>query len=295
MAIFALNSAVLADVSPLRDLSISTVRDYGIVMGETVTGEIRAAVAQGYELQTAALPLPGSAISDHLELRDVRWSKETLGDDSVYRIALTYQVFKGVREPETLTVPALRLRFDRGGQSFETEVPAWHFTLSPLIAPAVSDEAVKLRGDLPPPVYSSVSHWRGFSAFLAGLAGLSLYAAWRLGLPPFRRNATPFFLALRGLKKLSGQAPGVENHRQALRLVHRALDETAGHVLFAAELDRFLQAHAHYEVAREELAGFFALSERLFFAAGEPDVPQDALSRLQALCRTMIAAGSGKR
>lgn len=275
--------------APIRSVSIAPLRDYGIVMGETLVSEICVATESGYDLETAALPQPGSAINDFLELREARWTQEPQGNETVYRIHLVYQVFKGVRDAETLAVPALPLRFSRAGQTAETQAPAWNFTLTPIIPPQTADEAVILRGDLPAPPVSGHGHTRWLLACLAGLGGLGVYASARLGL--FRRRAPPFVRAARALKKLGRQTPTAETWRQGARLVHAALNETAGHTVFAGQLPRFLTIQPGYAAMQAELEQFFRLSDRLFFADAA-DYPADyPWARLETLCRQLAAAG----
>jgi len=273
----------------IHSLDLTPQRDYGIVMGEIVSSEIRVAVAAGFSLETANLPQAGSAVNDVLELRETVWSQQTQPAETVYTIKLAYQVFKGVREAETLEVPALSLRFKRGAEVVEAQAPAWKFTLTHLIPAQMADEDVLIRGDLPPPSHSTESHWRWLSAFLLGLAISGVYAAWCLGLPPFRFHASPFAIASSGLKKLRKRSD-VDCWRQGVKLIHAALNETAGQTLFIAQLAGFLAERPQYAGLESELEQFFALSDRLFFAAaGEP--PADyPWTRLEALCRQLAIA-----
>jgi len=275
--------------SPIHSVSVAPLRDYGIVMGETLVSEIRVAAESGYELETAALPRPGSASSDFLELRETRWTQERQGGETVYHIRLVYQVFKGVRDAETLAVPALPLRFSRAGQTVETQAPAWNFTLVPIIPAKTADEDVVLRGDQPATPVSGDGHRRWLLACVAGLGVLGVYAGGRLGL--FRRHAPPFVRAARALKKLGRQTPTADTWRQGARLVHAALNETAGHTVFAGQLERLLATRPGYAAAQAELEQFFRLSDRLFFADAAECPADYPWARLESLCRKLAAAG----
>ena len=293
---FALVFHSLAEASsPIHSIEISSPRDYGIVMGDTLTGVIRVVTETGYHLETASIPQPGSAVNDFLEIREIHSDRQELGNETLYRIILIYQVFKGVREAETLTVPALPLRFERNGQSVETIAPAWNFTLTPIIPTNVPDEAVVLRGELPPPYYSGINHWRWLAACLSGLGGLGAYAAWRFGLPPFRRNDPPFARAALGLKKLGKKPATQENYRQGAKLLHDALNEAAGHTLLPGQLWRFLEAHPEYQGSTADLERFFMDSERVFYAIGTVPPVDFSLSKLEGLCRKLASAWGEKR
>ena len=265
-------------------VEVSSPRNYGIVIGETLTSEIRVKVDADYQLDTAALPQPGSAVNDVLEVRKTDWDSQSTGNQTLYRITLTYQVFKGIREAETLTVPALTLRFSHLGQSVETLVPAWDYTLTPIIPSNTPDEAVVMRGDLPTPTYSSHQPLRWLGAWMAGLLGLGIYAAWNLGLPPFRRHAPPFVLAAHRLKKLGRQPATLGNYQQGAKLVHTALNETGGHTLLSSQLPVFLEKHQQFSLFKSDLERFFMLSDQIFYATdGKP--PEDfPLATLEKLC-----------
>jgi mxaA protein len=271
----------------IHGIELHAQRDFGYVMGEPIRNTIEVRVAKPFELESDFLPQPGSAVNDWLEVRQVEWKREDRGDETIYRIAITYQVFKGVREPETQAVPPLPLRFRDGDRHIEVDAPAWSFTLAPLIPPKTPDENVTLRGDVPLPAYPTGQHETALAGFLVGIAALLLYAAWRLGLPPFRAtSAPPFARAGRALKKLRRQPATNEVYREALRLVHGAINETAGYTVFAGRLDRFLVEHPEFDGLREQFEAFFAVSQRLFFAPVEPGILSDyALARLEKLCR----------
>jgi len=271
----------------VHGIELHALRDFGYVMGDPIRNDIEIGVAKPFELEADFLPHPGSAISEWLEVRELQWRQEDAGKETIYRIALTYQVFKGVREAEILSVPALPLRFRGADGSFEVQSPAWRFTLMPLISPKTVDENVTLRGPLPPTVYPTERPTAVLLGFLAGIAALLVYAAWQLGLPPFRAYAaSPFARAVRALKRLRRQPPSYETYRQALQLVHGAINETAGYTVFAGRLERFLVEHPEFEGLREPFEAFFTASGRLFFASLEPDLPTGpALARLEELCR----------
>ncbi len=278
---------------PIHAVEIHPARDYAIVIGETIAAEILIRAESGVELETNSLPMPDSAASEYLELREVKWTRQAEDQETQYRINLVYQVFKGVRDAETVSVPALPLRFRLAGETLETQAPAWNFTLLPIIPAKIPDEAVILRGDLPAPVYSNAEHKRWLWACLAGLFGLIIHACGLLGL--FSRRAPPFVHAARKLKKLGKQRPSLETWQVGARLVHGALNETAGHSLFRNQLPHFLAEYSCYSDLQAELEQFFDLSDRLFFA-NSMDYPSEyPFTRLETLCRKLAATAKIKR
>jgi mxaA protein len=280
----------------VQDITLGAARDFGYVMGDPIRNEIEIKVAKPFRLETDFLPQPGSAINDWLEVRALHWGQEDAGQYTVYRVTLTYQVFKGVRETEIPSVPGLPLAFRGAEGSFQVESPAWPFTLMPLISPKTADEQVTLRGALPPPTYATERPATALSGLLFGVAALLVYAVRRLGLPPFRAfAASPFARAVRTLKKLRRQPPSHETYRQALMVVHGALNETAGYTVLAGRLERFLAEHPEFEGLRGPFEAFFSASGRLFFASLEPDIPTGpTLAGLEELCRRSRAMERGR-
>ena len=281
--------------APIHRLEISSPRDFGIVMGDTISSEIRVKMEVGYQLETANLPKPGSAVSDYLEVRKLDWSQQTQDNETLFNIHLVYQVFKGVREPEILSVPAISMRFKQDDKLVETEAPAWSFTLSPIISNKLLDEAVILRGDLPLPDIDNSKHWQWMGIFISGLIGLLFYAAWHLGLPPFNRRTPPFVRAASALKKLNKQPASLKNYRQGIKLLHDALNETADYSLFVKHLPKFLEEYPQYQHLKLDLEQFFATSNQAFFATATTEPADYTLTKMEKLCRELAKSWHKKQ
>jgi mxaA protein len=284
--------SVHAEQSPIHAISVKPQQVDGLVIGALLPCEIRLAVSADWVLQTASLPQKGSAVTDFLEVRESSWQQQDLADERVYHINLVYQVFQGVREPESFTVPPLTLRFKRGDELVEAQAPAWTFKLHGLIPANTPDEAVILRDALPPPDYPAEDHRRGLAAMLAGFLGMGIFAAWRLNWLPFFRRTPPFVRAAAGLKRLRRKPVNLYTWQKAAKLVHDAINETAGYAVFAGQLGQFLGEQPQYLPAQADLTQFFTLSERLFFAH-PPEIPVDfPLSSLENLCQKLAEAGA---
>jgi mxaA protein len=185
------------------------------------------------------------------------------------RLRLTYQSFYAALDARRLEVPgftvALADQTPGGTTTAQAEIPAWTFGVSPLreVQPEKRDDPADYlqpdgrarRLDPEPAAFAAL-----------GLAGLALPAlallAWdRAWLG--RRGRRPFAQAARGLRRLSGTDE--DGYREALRLIHRGLDETDGRRLLADDLPAFLERHPAFRSEGEALARFFAASRRAFF------------------------------
>jgi len=266
-------------------LQVQPPRDFGYAMGDILEQTFTVSVPAGYALETGYLPQTG-ALDEYLEVRGSKWHLEQRDDTSVYQVRVAYQIFKGVRAIETATVPALPLRFQGPGPLTAT-LPEWRFTVAPLIAPDLADEQVTTREAQPPVALPTRPH----ATRLVGYLGLG---AALFGLMAWRRHGSrphPFARAYRELRRQTWRGATPESYRAAVQRLHQALNETAGHSLFAEQLGGFCAAHPAFAELREELAGFFRLSRRVFFAAPDAPLPPDyPAARLQALCRRCAQA-----
>jgi mxaA protein len=273
--------------APEPHVELSAPRDYGFFLGDLIEHTLTVTVPESYTLETGFLPKPGT-LDEWLEVRSVNWDEHRANGEARYRIRVIYQLFKGVHSPEKAVVPALPLRF-AGAEPLEAKAPAWEFTVTPLIPPQLEDENVAIRDSLPPAPVAMAPHRHRLLAYLAGALAVLGYLAWqKLG---WTRYARPFARTRRELRKLLRSPASPESFRAAVKLLHRALDETAGGTLFAGQVDRFCASEPAFAEVREELTEFFALSQRLFFTAPEAPVPPDyPAARLEDLCRRCAAA-----
>lgn len=289
LPLLSLLLATTALAAPEPRVEFSTARDFGYTLGTVIEHRITVAVPEGYHLETQALPAPG-ALDDALDLRDIAWEADPTQGETRYRLRVVYQTFKGVRASEAAKVPALTLRF-RGPDPMETQIPAWNFTVTPLIPPDLADDKVTIRPALPPEPMTHAPH--RLIAALVGIAAVSaLWAWWRYA--PSRQNR-PFARAYRELRRDLRGPVSLERFRTAAKRLHRALDDTAGGTLFADQLAGFCAERPAFAALGEDLAAFFVLSQQLFFTAPDAPPPEDfPAARLETLCRRCAAAERGR-
>jgi len=239
LAILTLPSCA-SDSSPVKDLSLHAPRSFGYVIGDRIEHRISMTIARSYELEKGFLPGPGS-LNDWLELVRIDVQETASLTERHFDLLVTYQLFKGVEAPQTLTIPPLALRINDGDNSIEVSTPAWPFSYGPLVARTAQSGANRIRPPKTPARLSLRPHLWMLAAMTAGILLIALYCAWRYDLLPFlQRHPRPFTRACRTLKKLH-ERTDVQSYRAALRIVHQALNETAGETLFLDRLDRFYE------------------------------------------------------
>lgn len=272
------------------EVAVQEPRAFGYAVGDVVSRVVTLQLPAGQSLDPASLPADNRR-GQAIELRQV--AQRSLWQPGGQRVELRfdYQIFLSPPELRTLELPPIVLRLTGGPRVEELRVDAWPVTVGPL-APAEARQREglgDLRPDLAPPLVDTGATRARLAAY--GLVALLLlgclaYARW--GLPWAARRQRPFAVAWRALRR--GPAPGTTGQRgQAYRLLHAALNQTAGQVLFAADLDRFLAAHPGFASLRGELAAFFERSQAQFFAgAGDGEAPPDHDGWLLNLCRRCL-------
>jgi len=239
-------------------------RAYGYQVGDLVERRITIEVPAGLALDAGSLPRPTRGAA--LELRRA----ERRAGRGHEEIVLVYQVFLAPATVRTLELPVVTLRFDGTPRAQELRIDAWPVTVAPLVPVEVSPR--RGLGELQPDVVPPHLETRPARQRLAASAtaiGLLLagIAALRWLLPWWRRRDLPFDRAWRAVRSLPA-APDDTAWRAACRLVHAALDATAGAVLFERDVGGFGARRPAYAPLDEDIRRFLQMSRREFFAGG---------------------------
>lgn len=245
-------------------------RLFGYFVGDVIHSEVDVTVGKGAALNPASVPAPGP-LDNELELIDSRIEEGTRGGAKLYRLFFKYQNFYPALDSRALRVPAITLSFIAGGRTLSVQVPSWSFVISPLreVLPAArASGADYMQPDVRPPLidprYDRIATFGFFAAALFALAILAYHLAlWPFGARPKR----PFAAAARHVHGLLPDTGQDElGYRDALLTLHRAVDATAGHAVFAEDLPEFLDQAPVFSRLREEFALFFRSSRQAFFA-----------------------------
>ncbi len=286
----------------IRANEVIEPRTFGYVIGDKIHREVHLSVHPDYRLDEESLPKAGR-LDRWLEVAAPELDVATDRDGRHYRLILTYQLRNAPAAPETVAVPQQNLRIVDETQALTTIVPRLRITVAPLTSGIASDRitATSLQPDRPP-VPLPLQERQGRMAWAgAALLALLLLAAWRRGLMAFRsRDRLPFATAVRELKRLQARSSPPAQNTASLKIVHEAINRTAGRAVFAHNLDDFLASHSEFAPLREDFRRLFAASGQMFFAnapAGSAPAGSApaALLRLCRLCRRIERRSSGRR
>ncbi len=241
-------------------------RDFGVFVGDELTSTATLQVLPGTTLDLRSLPQEGP-VSASVDLRRVAVG----GTPGRVEIRVTYQSFFSPEQVLAAEVPGYKVSFSAGGRRLQAAVPGFRFTastfrhdLQPVLDPAV------LRPDHTQAVARAPGAGWKMTAGLAAMACGVLALAWPFG---FASRQAPFRKAARELAGLA-RKPGATAGREAMLVLHRAFDATAGRRLFAGDLDDFVGRHQRFLPLRERIGTFFEASRGVFFGAPAeaPDV-----------------------
>ena len=245
-------------------------RAFGHTIGDVLVQRVRLARAgRSGGGEEPVLP-SGGRVDVWLERLPARI--ETAADGSRW-LLLAYQV---TNAPSALTqaeLPALSLRTRAG---VVLRVPAWPISIGPLAPDAAFDTGglTAMQPDRGPAPLAVAPIERRIAIGLGGLAATLLaWLAWWVARN--RRDAArlPFARAWRELRRQGMANDGGEYSDAAWRIVHQALNETAGFVVQRSSLPRLLARAPWLQPLRPRLEQFYLRSDVRFFSLTPDELP----------------------
>jgi mxaA protein len=271
-ALLFLFSSSIAAQAQVRSINVVMPRLFGHFVGDVLRDEVDVRVDDGVELVAASVPQPGP-LNQWLELVGSR--VETARDDGakLYRFYFAYQTFYPALDARQLDVPGLTLSFKSGDHIYPVQVPAWSFGISPLreiLPPAKASGGQYMQPDVPPRLYDLRRDSEVAFGLLAATLAAFVLLAYHLAWWPFGARANrPFTEAARRIRRLLAGAGSAPDYREALVVLHRAVDTTAGHAVFSEDVPAFLSQHPAFAQLREEFTRFFVGSQSAFFGENQ--------------------------
>lgn len=264
----ASDAASAADRNP----ALTTAqRPLGYVVGDLIDRRVGVSAPAGAALEPASLPKPG-AQNTWLALLSVSVRAPSgiqNGTPARYEIDLRYQLINAPTEVRTLELPSFQLRFTgpSSRSSAEVAIGGQPVHIAPLLPAHVPLSAALVRPDRSPRALASAPAL--LAAGVSTTLALALVAAL-LSLPFLRRYNAPFARACRKLRRavlrVERKGAAAESvYPAALRVVHRAFDQTAGWSLFADRVGEFLAQWRQFSDLRGGIERFLHLSQREFF------------------------------
>lgn len=293
MRIAPVIASLLLSVNPaaaaIEAVHVYEPRNFGYFIGDTLERDVEVITSGRTELFTAGLPRPGP-LTYWLDLTAIGVRERDQDGRRIYDVKLQYQIFYSAIEATNVEIPALPLKFKNpdsvapgdavrdgtadAGQKYTAAVPALKLVISPLrniVLDDVMPEKTKelsdlLRPDVPAQEIATASKEKRLLASSFALLASGLLLAWHYAVWPFRkRGGRPFTQASRQIRDLLSFGRGEQSYADALLILHRAFDETAGHRIFGEDTEAFVRKYPCYAGIASRLAAFFESSRLYFF------------------------------
>jgi len=267
--------------APTPEVTLTTPRSVGWFLGDEIEVTATVALPKGYTLEPASLPHPGP-LNYWLELREISHHTRRKSGQEQWQFSARYQTFYVPLEARQRRIPGYTLRFAHNEGTLEVPVPGWTFTMSPLRQIAQEGGALAMQPE--PPIRPVKPGYANVIAALLGVLLLTAALAYHYARWPFhQRPARPFskaHLALRRHFKRDGSTA------QALIVLHRAFDATAGQRLLAGDVAAFVAQKPHLAACRGGIERFFVASRGEFFGdAGAPMAAPELIELAHTLAR----------
>ncbi len=261
------------------------VRAFGYSIGDRVERRVDLWLAPPWSLTQGGLPAPGRQ-SPWFDLVEITSTSEAAKNGTHVELRFVYQLLNSPVQPTALLLPRVRLKFEGEPQPVERDVPPVDLFASPLLPPAAAGSTLDaMRADRKPELIP-VEHFRQ-RLTVYGLVAAAILA-WMLVVQQLasRRRAGPFVRACRELRNLARGSRDVARAETAMRVVHRALDETAGHTVFVDNVDTLFES-AYRAPLRARTVAFLDRSRQRFFAGAGEAVPLQELRDFAQAWRTL--------
>lgn len=283
-------------------------RAFGHTIGDVLTQRILLE-ADGRAASGVAAPSAGR-VGVWFERRAARFETDAEGRRW---LVLDYQLTNAPLAPTQVALPALELHTAAGDV---LHVPAWRVGIGPLVTDvadvaneasgAVSADAAGaalfpatqaglngMRPDrLAAPVPLAPIRRRLGVALAALMVTLVAWGAWAWWRNAREAARLPFARAWRQMRRLDARQARAES---AWRVLHRAVNETAGHVVHAGSLAAMMVREPWLQPLRPQLEQFYRQSDEYFFAVtrqseAAPATADTDTRGLVDLCRALYLA-----
>jgi mxaA protein len=274
---FAAGAESAAPAADVVAAIIEQPRSFGHVLGDVLTQRVLLEHA-GRPLQPGAMPA-ATRVDLWLERRPPRIETDAQGRRW---LAIDYQLINAPRALSAIALPALSLATVSGPT---LALPAWPISIAPLTPAEVfgQGDLQPLRPDRPVAALPTDAIERQLRLSLTALAGVLLaWLAWWAWRNASEARRLPFAQAWRDLKRIDDPASA-----QGWRIVHRALNASAGFVVHGAGVPRLVAEAPYLRPLQPRLEDFYRESTRRFFAADADRAAADPSYPLKPLCRAL--------
>ncbi|NPT34067.1 calcium incorporation protein MxaA [Paraburkholderia xenovorans] len=271
--------SVAAGSGDVLQPTVQEPRAFGHLLGDIVTQRILLRAGDN-DVGSVAPPSIGRT-GAWFERRPARIETDAEGRRWM---AIDYQIVNVAPTLTRIALPALTLTSASGAT---LQVAEWPLSIGPITSADAFEagDLQRMRPDRQAPLMPTAP-LRRQAAFALGLLLLTLlsWAGWWLWRNWRESARLPFARAWRQMRRLDG--PNADMSADAWLCLHRALNETAGHVVRAGSLPSLLARAPYLQPLHAQLEQFYQQSGERFFTPAPALAPYP----LRGLCRALYRA-----
>lgn len=254
-------------MAAVRSVDIKSPRDFGYVIGDVLTQRVSIVLDSPWTLDQRSVPKSDELnIWVHREVSPVR--VRPVRDGKHFELDLKYQIFNVSDKPQRIVIPVHGLAVRNGQEMVRIFIPEKILTVSPVTRDGSNQSInyIKIQPPVLPLPMDEVQPFRmmWLSLLLVVASVLMLLYIW-IGLPLLQRANGPFAKALRQLRAMPVSLSNESSYRLALRVVHKAMNATAGKSLVTADLPGFLAEFKGFKARSDILQDIYEASDQQFF------------------------------
>lgn len=273
-----LSKLTLADTREIFQAQVTDPpRAFGYTLGDSVEQAI--SLQRGDELLTLS-ELPAVQ-------REGRWvtRSHAIVHDEDRTLIIRYQLINAPLDVRVIELPELILQTN---ENVDITVPAWPFSIAPLIPGSAEEElqALPMQADWQPPALSTEPLKRRLIALAAALALVLLsWLLWWLWRNWRESHTLPFAQAYQNLRRARGNEPLHKNAESWLSL-HEAFNRCGGRSVDSGSVAVLLANVPWLKPLESDIQRFYELSSERFFS---PEISSQNIDLKQLAKRLYIA------
>lgn len=252
----------------------SETRSADYTIGSIAKQSIEVFVPAGFVLDTSSLPVKKP--SDTVELRQLAWQTQRMGNRIRYTIDIDWQIFVAYEVVRDVPLKPLNLVFEKDQEKLRVNIPAEQILLSNLLPHKMQAQHLALYPDIPPQRADLSTLWLSLLFMLCLLLLSLLYIAWYMGWVqlPFEKQM-PFRQAWKAIKQQQG-APA----DSAMQRLAYAVSEYAGYTVTTENIADLFEQKPEISAYQAELIQFYQALQQVFFAGLVPTYSQQSVLKL---------------
>lgn len=281
----------VAEEAIVQKFEFSEPRTFAYQIGDSLKRTVELKLRKPYELKTELLP-SRKRMGRWIALTSAEYEMTETESAREYKIEFNYQIINIIPELREIILPRHFLSYGKDKNLVKLVVPtSKKIGVSSVINSSDGSKEIQL-SRAPLLLAQSTKDLLLYGIlFLVSLIGL-LLSLWGL---PFSNEKMPFKAALTTYKKSYSKKWGLEQYSIALKIIHKAFNETSDKTVFAETLTDFFNDHKQFNSIKDEIEEFFEYSKKHFFMTDElSETPEKSYAELASFIKKCRQIELGK-